>query len=1061
MIDLDKYSNIRPRDGATPSGPTAVASPGTASEPTAGIPEPDGTQTPYVRPRNEPMAVPRAEESPDKVFPEQEFDFTLEYRRTMDELEYQFDKIAEAQSNAPKRSSVDIWTAAFEHDNPIMSSVVQQPLPDVLPVPGYSPFDPDPEGKSGIHGYEEFWQSFMDSRSPETTLAIKSRIDKERDNQRILQSGGVEGVVASVAAGLADPINLALMALPLTSGVGAAKMAASTAAAGAAGVAASEAVLQATQETRTMQESALNVVSSALLSGVLGGAVGSLAGAERKLVEEQVRNVMQSRSASAAQRLAPTATGEEIQSGPLSYLARQMVKATPLGRTLQSENPAVRATVQELTESSIRLSGDYAPVAVETLIKLDYAKMAEATSKVRRLQRDFVKSGAGDKDQFSIELTTAMRNGDTHPNSLVQSAAGVLRQQIDGLWERAANLKIPSTYIETKAADGTVKIEPYRSETAPSYMTRRYDLQVVRQDPEGFKQAWINALKDRSAREAAQAQANGTKVPPRVDDEDKLYEIANEIYEKVVNLHGGDMHFNVGPSGAAMFKQRVNVSDHFLNDYLVKDWESLMDGYVKSVAPRTRLAERFGEGEGGYSMAEQIKKVKESYSAQINQLDQKISAGDKSAVKQRDALIKKSASEIRDIEIMRDRLMNITQEPSWMNPENRGLLSALRAARSWNIATMLSNTLISSIPDLARTITYHGAGKFIKAFTRSAFSRDLRRLNMPKSDMAKLASAMERTASYRLSQVSEVEDGIVHTRLDKYAHMVADRVVTLSGMKHWNSMQKTIAGHLIGDKIADHLLNGTGKAHLKALGMSDQMIDDAAKQAKQFAFDDDGLLNLNLEQWTDRQLVETIEAAAIKEADKMVVTPGAGDKPIIMTTEMGRTIGQFKSFIIAATNKMTLPLLQEKGIRPWVEILTQVGLGAAVYQLREQMAGREPSDDPKTVMIAAVDNTGIAGYGLELMKMGKAITGVDPLMREEDSKFYSRGPWGTLLGPSAQLSKNVWSSLYSETSPEQRAKAIRKLLPFQNHFLLRSLHDTIEEESAKMLGGGGSESPNF
>lgn len=378
-----------------------------------------------------------------------------------------------------------------------------------------------------------------------------------------------------------------------------------------------------------------------------------------------------------------------------------------------------------------------------------------------------------------------------------------------------------------------------------------------------------------------------------------------------------------------MFKQRVDIADSFVDAYLVKDWESLMEGYVKSMAPRTRLAERFGEGEGGYNMSEQFRKVKESYAAQIAALDQRISAGDAKLVKQRDKLVEKQASDLRDLQIMRDRLLNTTQEPSWMNPENRGILSALRAARSWNIATMLSNTLISSIPDLARTITYHGAGNFVKAFTRSAFSRELRRLNMPKSDMAKMASAMERTSAYRLSMISEVEDGITYTRADKYAHMVADRVVTISGMKHWNSMQKTIAGHLIGDKIANHLLKGTGRSELKSLGFTDGMYDEAVKQAKKFAYNDDGLMNLNLEQWESRQLVEMMEAAAVKEADKLVVTPGVGDKPLFMTTEMGRTLGQFKSFIIAATNKMTLPLLQEKGIRPWVEILAQVGLGAA------------------------------------------------------------------------------------------------------------------------------------
>ncbi len=1052
-IDLTKYENIRPRPTATP---TAAPVPEAVSEPTAGISETDGTQTPTTRASTAPLTVPApgdASFDTTKTWYADELEFTAQYGKALDDIEFRFDQMAEAQGKAPKRSSIDVWTAAFETNNPITSFIVQAPLPQVEPIPGYSPFEDKGDGTTDITGYEEFYQSFMDSQNPATTAALKSRIDRERANQRILSNGGAEGIVASIAAGLGDPINMAMMMFPMTTAPTAAKMALGSVAAGAAASTASELALHATQETRTIEDSMLNIGSTALLDGVLGGAAGWLKGTERQLVQEQVKQTM--RHASAAQRISPTATGAEIESGPLSYLARQMVKVTPLGRTLQSGDPSVRATVQELTESSIKLSGDYTPVAVETLIKLDYAKMAEATSNVRRLQRQFVKEG-GDKKTFSIELTTAMRNGDTHSNALIQKAAKDLRGQIDNLWERAANLKIPGTFVEEVAPDGTKTIKPYRSETAPSYMTRRYDLQVVRQDPEGFKRAWIDGLKDRQVRTNATLVAEGKKPVPDLDD-DKWYEIANEIYERVTDMHAGDLHFNTGPSGATMFKQRVDISDSFVDAYLVKDWESLMEGYVKSMAPRTRLAERFGEGEGGYNMSEQFRKVKESYASQIAALDQKISAGDAKPIKQRDKLVEKQASDLRDLQIMRDRLLNMTQEPSWMNPENRGILSALRAARSWNIATMLSNTLISSIPDLARTITYHGAGNFVKAFTRSAFSREMRRLNMPKSDMAKMASAMERTSAYRLSMISEVEDGITYTRADKYAHMVADRVVTISGMKHWNSMQKTIAGHLIGDKIANHLLKGTGRAEMKSLGFTDGMYDEAVKQAKKFSYNDDGLMNLNLEQWESRQLVEMMEAAAIKEADKLVVTPGVGDKPLFMTTEMGRTLGQFKSFIIAATNKMTLPLLQEKGIRPWVEILTQVGLGAAVYQLREQLAGREPSDDPKTVMIAAVENTGIAGYGLELMKMGKAITGVDPLGKEEDSKFYARGPWGTLLGPSAQLSQNMWSSVYSETSPEQRAKAMRKLLPFQNHFLLRSLHDTIEDETTKMLGRSSDE----
>ena len=114
--------------------------------------------------------------------------------------------------------------------------------------------------------------------------------------------------------------------------------------------------------------------------------------------------------------------------------------------------------------------------------------------------------------------------------------------------------------------------------------------------------------------------------------------------------------------------------------------------------------------------------------------------------------------------------------------------------------------------------------------------------------------------------------------------------------------------------------------------------------------------------------METIEAGAVKEADTLVVTPSAGDKPIWFTSEIGRTLFQFKSFMMAATNRIMLPLSQEGGIRPWKEITTAVGLGMGVYAFKQAAAGREISDDPTVLAFEAVENTGLAGYAVEMAK---------------------------------------------------------------------------------------------
>lgn len=1143
---------------------------------------------------------------------EQDFMFGQLYQSAKNELharEVAAERLVSNQSRSP--SSLDVWTAAFVNHNSLSSAIVNEPTGHIEPVQGYNPYDKDSEGKTDIDGYENFWQAFKQSGSPEETRVIKRQIDREVRNQEILAQGDIEGVVASVAAGIVDPINLATALIPVAGQYSIGK----AAVVGVVGAAATETALQETQETRSAEETAINIASSAILSGLLQGVsnatVSTITRGQRELLREQV-----ARNVGAAQTAPETllGSGAEIltNKNPLNYIAKQMAKITPLGRTLQSDESIVRSTVQDMIESSIRLEGDFVPTAVESLIKLDYSKMAQTEIAVRKIEQQWMKANGSDRLGFNIELSNALRSGDRAADPLMQQAVDQIRASIDDLWNRAAQARVAGTFRELK--DGT--IEPIKTSTADSYLTRRYDLNVVRADPEGHKRAWMRGLRDQHEREyqealkeyeaqvlelnkkyeeakakaaakfdediaadlnARQAAPEKTETPteaaseprdfdaelrqveeeineiiddpfnyndlgeldrkaqakldkamdrqskleqeaaaqpeielikdtdgaavasraaddaadyeaaralyverkvkkpkmppkpkPREEmDDAELYEVATNIHNKIIQLREGDLHFNAGPSGATVLKNRVNVRDEFLNDYLVKDWEGLLQGYTKSLAPKVRLAERFGEGEDGYMLKNRIDDIYNSYEQRITRLNQQMDkastpAEKKKLQKERDKISKKMNSEVRDLTIMRDRLLNVTQEPSMLNPENRGVLSALRTARSWNVATMLSNVVVASAPDVARTLTYHGGIRYIKAFAKS-FNKTLRRSNLPKDDMAKVASAMDRAMNYRLGQLTEVEDGIIYTRADKYAHYVADKAMLFSGIKHWNSVQKTIAGHLVADKVGTHLAKGTGRTELKRLGITDEMYDAARAMYKQHGQVEGGMHNLGLDMWDDVRLVEAFEAAAIKETDTLIVTPSAGDKPILMTTEYGRTLFQFKSFMVAATNRMLLPLMQEKGLRPWTEIITGLGIGAAVYQLRQMAAGREPEDDPAELMVHAIDSTGLPAYAIEAMKVGQAATGVNSLGLEEDAKYYSRGPWGTILGPSVQQAQNVWKSVYGlpnaiagtpvegAPSPEARAKAMVNLMPMQNHYVLKHGYDKIEEAIASTL----------
>ena len=91
-IDLTRYENIRPRP--VPAAATVTPEPGDVSEPTAGISETDGTETPTIRASTAPLAVPAPGDTSfdvTKTWHADELEFTAEYGKALDEIEFKFD----------------------------------------------------------------------------------------------------------------------------------------------------------------------------------------------------------------------------------------------------------------------------------------------------------------------------------------------------------------------------------------------------------------------------------------------------------------------------------------------------------------------------------------------------------------------------------------------------------------------------------------------------------------------------------------------------------------------------------------------------------------------------------------------------------------------------------------------------------------------------------------------------------------------------------------------------------------------------------------------------------
>ena len=108
----------------------------------------------------------------------------------------------------PQRPQPSVWNAAFRQNN--LLAGIFRPAKQFEPAEGYNPYS----DKNEIHGYEQWGSVFADSRSPEETAWIKNQIDDENEDRRVLSEAGTEGTLASIAAGVIDPVTVASMFIP-------------------------------------------------------------------------------------------------------------------------------------------------------------------------------------------------------------------------------------------------------------------------------------------------------------------------------------------------------------------------------------------------------------------------------------------------------------------------------------------------------------------------------------------------------------------------------------------------------------------------------------------------------------------------------------------------------------------------------------------------------------------------------------------------------------------------------------------------------------------------------
>lgn len=928
--------------------------------------------------------------------------------------------LPEGTNPEPQQQQPSVWDAAFRQNN--LLAGMFRPAKQFEPAEGYNPYS----DKNELKGYEQWGSAFADSKSPEETAWIKNQIDDENEDRRVLSEAGAEGTLASIAAGVIDPVTVASMFIPGAQGSLAARIG-SQVAIGAAGTALSEVALNNQQYTRTLGESAAHITAGAMFSGIFASAGAMLSPGVRAAATREMADALENAgmadainrgmdslqdggSVGAMQIRQATLDDLTLDGGKAADIA---LKAggymTPISRVISSPSRNARITALELAENNFALRGNQrgfeTPVAAETRVR-GWRREEAAVVVTNKQAYAKYKSDGGDLNftRFREEVGDAMRNGDIHGNAVVQDAARALRQVVDRVKVAQQDLGLLPPDAELKALGQT------------SYFPRVYRVGKIVEERDKFRELLVNwwsrgasAMSREDAEIAADATINkivGAKIP-----------------QDFVNV------FTVKVPGSSR-QRTLNLPDNMMRDYLESDANYVLQRHIREASPDIELTRVFGNR----NLESQLKAIQDEY-------DELMRARPQDQAK----LAKARENDIRDITAMRDRLVGTYGMP---DDPSSFFVRAGRAMRQVNFFTKLGGMTVSAIPDVARGVMVNGYQRTMKAYGALISKSPAFAAN--RSEMEKMGVMVETVLNSRSRLMADLVDSSTRTNAAEAGlERVTDVFGKLTLMGQYNDINKAVNGMV----TADLILSGSAPAsRIAKLGISPATAARINEQFRKHGEVLDGWHIGNFEKWDDDYAAGVFQSAVLKDTNNIIITPGVGDTPLWASSPIGRTVFQFRSFTTASYNRATIGGLSEGTAQFYYGTAFQIALGALTYALKQSANGKEVDWSPQKLAIEGIDRSGILGPLMEYNNMAEKATGgmfgLGPLLGTgTQSRYASRGFIGSALGPTFGLLDtvtDVTAGVLNGDAGDRVLHSVRTLLPGNNLFWIAPLINQVD-----------------
>ena len=542
-------------------------------------------------------------------------------------------------------------------------------------------------------------------------------------------------------------------------------------------------------------------------------------------------------------------------------------------------------------------------------------------------------------------------------------------------------------------------------------------------------------------------------------------EAAELLFNRMVGLgtRASGMEILGGARGAEL-SRTLNLPFDQKAQWLNTDPEHTARVYARHMSTDVELYRATGSVNG----ASIFDDVREEFSRVLKRAEDSGTKG-----KALDDLLKSQQDIERDLSVVIQRLRHQRALPE--NPD--GIMYRMgRAALDLNVARLMGNVVLSSVPDLARPVMKAGMMRTFRdgwAPLAQGFSQ----LKGSRAEWRRLGVAWDPVMHNRTTAVFELLDDnqIRKTKFERGLGFLANKTGLIAGFDRWTAEMKFISAGVANGEFSHAIqtvVEGTGSAKVKQQAkelLSAHGIDErlANKIWDQFNLEGgsdvmtNGTRLPNSQAWDDYEAMSAYRAAVNKFVNDTIVTPGA-DRPNWMDQNLAfKLLAQFRSFTFTSTNRVVLAGLQEQDMAVMIGVIFSLAMGTVSYYTYaasrggDTLAEATKFNDGKWAD-EAITRSGLLGVFGEAHALAERIPALQPYVTfsgQRTTRRAAQGTIGQVLGPSYGLTENVINVLMGLDDPTQSTlRQARQMTPYQNIFYLRQLLDQVEAAAADITG---------